>query len=276
MLRKGAFWIAALAVWPAWPASYFPVRLEDSKAVYVSAAAFGVRGDGSVDDTGGLQKAIDQVQETSGQGVVFLPEGRYRVTRTIYIWPGIRLIGYGAHRPVLVLGAHTPGYEDRSKENYMVFFAGSRPGSQQQGAGPNQPQGPRTSGLHGFNLSQPYDATPGTFYSAMSNIDVEIGEGNPGAAGVRARYAQHCYLAHMEFRIWSGFAGLRDGGNYAEDIRFVGGDYGVMTRKPSPGWQFTLVDATFADQRVAAIRTHEAGLTLIHPSFQHVPAAISI
>ena len=39
----------------------------------------------------------------------------------------------------------------------------------------------------------PRDASPGTFYSAMSNIDLEIGEGNPGAVGLRARYAQHCY-----------------------------------------------------------------------------------
>ena len=70
----------------------------------------GVRGDGAADDTAGLQKAIDKVQESTGQGIVFLPEGRYRLSRTIYVWPGIRVIGYGAHRPVLVLGAHTPGF----------------------------------------------------------------------------------------------------------------------------------------------------------------------
>lgn len=56
------------------------------------------------------------------------------------------------------------------------------------------------------NGPQP-DASPGTFYSAMSNVDIEIGEGNPGAVAVRSRYAQHCFLAHMDFRIGSGLAG---------------------------------------------------------------------
>ena len=167
----------------------------------------------------------------------------------------------------------------------MVFFAGGRPGGRggsgggmgaSAGVRPPQPQGPRISALHGLNVSQPNDATPGTFYSAMSNVDIEIGDGNPGAAGVRARYAQHCYLAHMEFRTGSGFAGVRDGGNYAEDVRFVGGKWGVMTRKPSPGWQFTLVDAEFEGQREGAIKTHEAGMTLIHPRFRNVPTAVSI
>src|SRR5262249_42860108 len=53
-------------------------------------------------------------------------------------------------------------------------------------------------------------------------------------------------------------------------------DFGIITQKPSPGWQFTLLDSTFEGQRKAAIREHEAGLTLIHDSFRNVPAAISI
>ena len=73
----------------------------------------------------------------------------------------------------------------------------------------------------------------------------------------------------MEFRTGSGLAGIRDGGNYVEDVRFVGGEYGVMTRKPSPGWQFTLVDASFEGQRTAAIKTHEAGLTLRLHDLRH-------
>jgi hypothetical protein len=136
----------------------------------------------------------------------------------------------------------------------MFFFAGGRP----RGDGP------------------PPDASPGTFYSAMSNIDIEIQDGNPGAVGVRAHYAQHCFLAHMDFRVGSGLAGIHDGGNVAQDVHFYGGQYGIWTRKPSPGWQFTIIDATFDGQREAAIREHEAGLTLIRPQFRNVPTAISI
>jgi sugar lactone lactonase YvrE len=256
-------WIL-LGVAPGWAASYYTTRLNDPKAVYLDA--FGVRGDGIADDSDAIQQAINKVQETVNQGIVFVPEGRYRLTKTIYVWPSIRVIGYGAKRPVFVLADNTPGYQDRNNENYLVFFAGGRPGPQ-GGRG-----GPAPAGRGG----RPADAGPGTFYSAMSNIDIEIGAGNPGAVGVRGTYAQHSFLAHMDFRTGSGIAGVHDTGNVMEDVRFFGGQYGIWTRTPSPGWQFTAVDAYFEGQREAAIRETMAGLTLIRPQFRNVPTAISI
>src|SRR5579872_6344322 len=85
-------------------ASYYPVRLDDPKAVYLTKDKFPVHGDGVADDSDALQQAIDRVQETSQQGIVFVPEGRYQISRTIYVWPGVRVIGYGATRPVIFLG----------------------------------------------------------------------------------------------------------------------------------------------------------------------------
>jgi hypothetical protein len=116
-----------MAAVPAWPASYYTVRLDDPKAVYLTADAFGVRGDGVADDTDAIQKAVDKALESASQGIVFVPEGRYRLSRTVNVWASVRLIGYGAKRPVFVLGAGTPGYQDSSAENYMVFFTGGRP-----------------------------------------------------------------------------------------------------------------------------------------------------
>jgi hypothetical protein len=49
-----------------------------------------------------------------------------------------------------------------------------------------------------------------------------------------------------------------------------------MARKPSPAWQFTLIDSTFDGQREAAIRENEAGLTLVHDEFRNVPTAVAI
>src|SRR5579863_6744463 len=261
--------LIALAAFPASAnsSSFYPARLQDAKAVYLTADAFGVRGDGIADDSDALQKAINKVQETTNQGILFIPAGRYRLTSTIYIWPGIRLIGFGATRPVFVLGPNTPGFQ--RDPAYMVFFAGFRPGSVRAAAAVGGREFPPAG-------APPPDANPGTFYSAMSNIDIEIQDGNPGAVGVRARYAQHCFLAHMDFRIGSGLAGIHDGGNVAQDVHFYEGQYGIWTRKPSPGWQFTVIDATFEGQRESAIREHEAGLTLIRPQFKNVPTAISI
>ncbi len=243
---------ARLAVPPT--ASYYTVRPDDPKAVVVTQERFGAAGDGRGDDTAALQKAIDAVQQATGEGVVLVPAGRYRLTATLYVWPGIRVIGYGAQRPVFALGDRTPGFQDPEKPRYLVFFAGRRP---KDGA-------------------QPPDANPGTFYSALSNVDLEIGAGNAGAVGVRARYAQHCFTSHVEFRIGSGLAGVHEGGNVAEDVRFVGGDYGIWTGTPSPGWQYTLLDARFEGQRKAGIREQAAGLTLIRPQFRDLPTAIEI
>ncbi len=236
------------------PASYYTVRLDDPRAVFLTRERFGAAGDGVADDSAALQKAIDAVQETTGEGVLLVPEGRYRISTTLHVWPGVRVIGYGARRPALVLGDGTPGYQDPERPRYMVFFAGRRP----------------------KDASEPPDANPGTFYSALSNVDLHIGSGNPGAVGVRARYAQHCFTSHVEFRIGSGLAGVREGGNVAEDVRFVGGEYGIWTGTPSPGWQYTLLDARFEGQRRAAIREQAAGLTLIRPEFRNVPTAIEI
>ncbi len=105
--------------------SYYPSRLQDSKAVYLDSAEFSVHGDGQTDDTDALQSAINKVQRDRNQGIVFVPSGRYRLSRTIYVWPGIRLIGFGATRPTIVLARNTPGFQQGPA--YMVFFAGSRP-----------------------------------------------------------------------------------------------------------------------------------------------------
>ena len=252
MIRTFLVATMCVSVVPLFASSYYPARPDDARAVYLTHGKFPVTGDGVADDSAALQQAIDKVQESTNQGILFVPSGRYRVTKTIYIWPGIRLIGFGPTRPVLVLGTETPGFQKGPA--YMVFFAGGRPD-----AGATPP-----------------DASPGTFYSAVSNIDFEISDGNPGAVAVRAHYAQHCFLAHIDFRIGSGLAGIHDGGNVAQDVHFYGGQYGIWTRKPSPGWQFTVIDATFEGQREAAIREHEAGLTLVRPQFKNVPTAISI
>src|SRR5262249_23480452 len=142
--------VASLILAPAALAqSFYPERPDDARAVYLARGTHGAVGDGVADDTAALQHAIDAVQEAGGQGVLFVPEGRYRVTHVLNIWPGVRVIGYGAQRPTLVMAPNTPGYDNPDAEARMIFFAGSRPGN------------PRDT---------PPDSNPGTFYSALSNI----------------------------------------------------------------------------------------------------------
>ncbi|ADG10334.1 gluconolaconase [Caulobacter segnis] len=234
---------------------------DDPHAVVAKAV-----GDGRADDTDAIQKAIDAARDKTGHGVVFLPSGRYRLSRTLLVPPGVRVFGVGATRPVLVLGANTPGFQTGVAT--MIAFTG---GDQYQvGEIPVPVPTVRPTS------AKVRDANSGTFYSSMSNIDIEIGEGNPAAAAVRFRMAQHAFLRHMDFRLGSAFAGVYQAGNIMEDVHFHGGRYGIVTEKTSPAWQFTLVDSTFDGQRDAAIREHEVDLTLVNVGIKNTPVGIEI
>ena len=250
--------------------SVFTTRLDDPKAVYLTAQEFGVQGDGVGDDTAAIQSAIDKAEGGVSEGIVFVPTGRYRLTRTVYLWPGVRLIGYGATRPVFLLADNTPGFQ--AGEGVMVMFTGASPAAILR-SGKRVPFPPPGSVPPNDKVA---DADEGTFYSAMSNIDFEIGAGNPAAIAVRFHVAQHAYLSHMDFHIGSGLAALTEVGNEAEDLHFYGGRYGILTDKTSPAWQFTLIDSVFEGQRETAVREHEVGLTLIRDTFRNESVAIDI
>ncbi len=264
-MKKAVLAAATLCLCPAaFAASVITTRLEDPKAIYVDVPA--TTGDSSAD----LQAAIDKASGTGREGIVFVPAGRYTVARTVFLWPGVRLIGYGPTRPVFVLPPDTPGFQKGM--GVMVMFTGLTPHEHPR-AGNRIAFPPPGSVPPNNNVA---DANPNTFYSAMSNIDFEIGDGNPAAVAVRFHVAQHSFLTHMDFHLGSGLAGVYQAGNEAEDLHFYGGRYGILTEKTSPAWQFTLIDSVFEGQREAAIREHEAGLTLIRNTFRNVPKAIDI
>src|SRR5882724_7059977 len=242
----------------------------DPRAVTVKG-----KGDGKADDSDTIQQALDQASEHGG-GVVFLPSGRYRISRTILIWPAVRLFGVGKTRPALVLGDNTPGFQ-RGVSSMVVFTGASRGDSAHGDLGkielPRVPFPPPTVVPFDPRI---WDANPSTFYSAMSNIDIQIGAGNAAATGVRLRIAQHAFLSNMNFELGSGFAGIYQAGNVVHNLHFHGGRYGIVTEKTSPAWQFTVIDSTFEGQKNAAIREHEAGLTLVNVTMRTVPVGIDI
>jgi hypothetical protein len=233
--------------------SFYPVRPDDPHAIYLTRQDFGARGDGIADDSDALQQAIDRAQQTVHHGIVFVPDGQYRLTRTIHLWAGIRLIGYGTHRPVFVLAPSTPGFQDGVDKD-MLWFTDER-----------VPEGQQVA-----------DASEFTFFSAVSNIDFEIGEGNAAAVAVRFNVAQHSFVAHANFHLGSARAAIEHVGNQAFDLHVNGGQYGIVTGKTSPAWQFLLMDSSFEGQKVAAISTHEAGMTLVRDRFADTPAGVEI
>jgi len=261
--RASSKWLGAMAVVlalglsPAVRASdsVFTQKPADPGAVVVSAEQFGVKADGVADDTAGLQQAV-----VAGRGgLVLLPEGRYRITKTVYVPVGTRVVGYGKTRPVIVLGANTPGFQEPGKGfpfgdgKYMIHFAVS-----QQADGTI------------------VDASELDFNSAMNNVDFEVGEGNPSAVCVRFHIAQHSYLNNMDFKVGSGLAAMEDIGNDSSNVHMYGGKYGIISTRTSPAWQFLLLDSTFEGQSVAGVRTQDVGFSFIRCSFSHMPVAIEI
>ncbi|MEJ2647340.1 MAG: glycosyl hydrolase family 28-related protein [Sedimentisphaerales bacterium] len=117
---------------PLYADSYYPLRPEDPRAVYFTKETFpDIHADGIGDDSDVLQEAVSS---TRG-GIIFIPEGRYRLTKTIIVGGGTRLIGYGKERPVFVLPANSPSFQWGTGK-YMFHFAQSNlPGS---GMGPGR------------------------------------------------------------------------------------------------------------------------------------------
>jgi hypothetical protein len=238
---------------------------DDPRAVVVRA-----KGDGVADDSDALQQAIDSAANKGAGGVVFMPPGRYRISRSILIPIAVRVYGVGKTRPVLVLGANTPGFQ-KGVANMVIFT-----GTDTYNIGAVAMPVPSAVPFSTEPGKAVRDANSSTFYSVLSNVDFEVGDGNPAASGVRMHTAQHSNLSHIDFHMGSGLAGVYQVGNIAYNLRFFGGRYGILAEKTSPAWQFTLLDSTFDGQRDAAIREHEAGLTLANTEIRNTPVGIEI
>ena len=108
----------------AFAASVITTRLDDPKAVYVEPATAGQSGATGADSSAALQAAIDKAVSPFRGGIVFVREGRYAITRTIYLWPGVRLFGYGADAARIRAARNTPGFQ--KGVGVMVMFTGAR------------------------------------------------------------------------------------------------------------------------------------------------------
>src|SRR5260370_26702442 len=164
-------------------------RVEDPKAIYLDAPAT------AGDNSAALQAAIDKASGTGREGIVFVPAGRYTMTRSVFLWPGVRLIGYGATRRVFVLPPNTPGFQKGM--GVMVMFTGLTPHEHPRAG--NRIAFPPPGSVPPNN--EVADANPNTFYSAMSNIDFEIGDGNPAAVAVRFHWGQPFFFQPNDFSL---------------------------------------------------------------------------
>ena len=240
--------------------SIYTQKPGDPEALFFTPENFpGITADGKTDVSAALQAAINRVKTEQAFGILFIPEGKYRISRTIYIPGAVRVIGYGKNRPEFILSKNSPGFaeehpNDKGKSKYMFWFTGGIVSDENRVG----------------------DAGAGTFYSCMSNIDIRIEDGNPQAVALRTHFAQHSFVSYMTINIGKGKAGLFDVGNEMENIAFIGGEYGIFSTKASPGWQVMMADCYFEGQRKAAIYAQEAGLAIVNLQAKNVPTVYEI
>ncbi len=239
--------------------SIYSLKPDDSEAYYFTSENYNIHADGIHDVSELLQTAINSLKAEKNYGILFIPEGKYRISRTIHIPKAIRLIGYGENRPEFILGENTPGFQEGDQtedfgESYLFWFT-------------------RDLGSEG---NPPSDANPGTFYSAFSNINIRIEDGNPNAVAFRTHFAQHSFVNHSVINIGEGKAGISAVGNEIENVVFLGGDYGITTGPTSPSWPMMVVDTYFEGQRIAALETANAGLAMVNMHVKNVPIVLEI
>ena len=65
--------------------SVYTLRPDDPEAIYFTPENYGFKADGKSDVTAALQQAINDVKTKYAFGILYLPEGEYRITKTITI-----------------------------------------------------------------------------------------------------------------------------------------------------------------------------------------------
>jgi hypothetical protein len=211
----------------------------------VTSSPFHADPTGKKDSTEALQLAINFAR--NHQMVCYFPAGTYRVSDTLsctqnpylrsngQVWGGRNFpcVLSGSRRgsrPRILLSPHSPGYGNPAKPKYVIhFWARNR---------------------RDLKKPQPNIA----MNQMLINLDVIIGEGNPGAVAIRSRGAQGCGIEECTIDATHGLTGIEGGlgsGGGLAAVTVIGGRIGLDLRETQPAP--TITGASLIRQRDAAI-----------------------
>jgi glucan 1,3-beta-glucosidase len=178
---------------------------------FVSARDLGATGDGKTDDTAALNAAIIQAKKENR--ILFMDAGYYKVTGTIYIPPGSKIVGEALATVILSAGAY---FNDMNAPKVVVQIA--QPG--EQGTVELSDLLVSTQGqqkgavLIEYNLAS-YDTPAGLWDVhtriggfAGSNLQTEQCEKTPDVVITEDNLAQDCIAAYMAIHITKFGTGL--------------------------------------------------------------------
>ncbi len=246
-----------------------PPELEDQRTaalglVDVTKGPFRADPTGQGDSTRAIQAAINCARDH--QMVCFFPPGTYRISDTLicvqqlYRRSNGRVLGgnrfpsllvgsrAGSRRPRLVLAPHAPGFDDPQKPKLVVYFWA-------RGYANPTTAGRVTDGL-GPEVEQPNIS----MNQMLVNLDIVIGEGNPGAIALRHQAAEGSAIEDCTIDATHGLAGIQGGigsGGGSAGVTVIGGRIGLdftgylSGTQPTP----TITGFTLRGQTEAAIRS---------------------
>jgi len=259
---SGLIIVALLTLPPATQANAaMDTDLSEMGLLDVTAPPFSADPTRQTDSTAALQAAIDHARDHCM--VTWFSPGEYLVSDTVKCVQGrggrkarvqdaeLLAMGFGIgpralpcvlmgstrgdRRPRIVLADDAPGFGDPGKPKYVVHFV---------------------------RLSYSGKAAPQASFNQMFvGIDITIGEGNPGAVGIRHRAAQGSAVQDCTIDATHGLTGLEggagSGGGHA-NVTIIGGRIGadLLQAQPAPTITgFTLVGQTDVALRYAGYET---------------------
>ncbi len=189
---------------------------DDPRAVIDVKRDCGATGDGIADDSDALQTAVERVGGSDYTRFIYLPNGTYRITRTLVMKPpgdggegsmvGPWLWGQDRERTIIKLDDDAPGFDDAEKPREAIRGL-SRP----DGAGMN---------------ADFFDRT-------VVNLTIDTGN-NPGAVGIKF-YSNNTGLMQDVLIRGRGACGLdlgfndQNGPHLIQDVEITGFAVGIRT-----------------------------------------------
>ncbi len=255
----------------------------DHGAIFRSVKDFGATGNGRDDDTASIQAAINY--QRGGQAhkkpaVVYLPPGTYRVSNTLVLWQGTYLFGERDDPPVLVLPAHTPGFQQADRPKPLLATA----------TGYAIPPGSLA-----WDLSADVQGSDNNnFGNSIRHVNLRLEPGNPGAMGIRWQPAQMSAIRHVRIDAGDAAVGIfTDGVTY--DLTVVGGKVGVQWNYPggvATGWRLsgqtvaavhldnwwtaTFVDLRIEDAAAGLVVRSGMGVMVLDSKFRNIRSGHAI
>eukprot|EP00462_Mataza_sp_D1_P023758 CAMPEP_0175129472 /NCGR_PEP_ID=MMETSP0087-20121206/5490_1 /TAXON_ID=136419 /ORGANISM="Unknown Unknown, Strain D1" /LENGTH=698 /DNA_ID=CAMNT_0016411623 /DNA_START=237 /DNA_END=2330 /DNA_ORIENTATION=+ len=166
---------------------------------------YGAKGDGVTNDWPAIQNALTQDRQsnwtrpdTSDPVVVYFPPGNYMINDTLDQYLYTQMVGNYKCRPkITLMDCSAP-----KGRKFMVTATGT------------------FTGEHVSN-----------FYHQIINIDLSLGNNNPGGSGIHWAVAQATMLRNMTINATGGDSGIwveNGGGGSVADVEVIGGKQGIF------------------------------------------------